>query len=402
MKTLRAPWREDASIQTLEAAFAEAKTPLYYVGGCVRDALMQCPIGDVDAATPALPEAVQALLSGAGIRSIPTGIAHGTITVLLPEADGLRTVEITTFRSDEICDGRHAQVTFGSDMKTDAARRDFTMNALYLDMQNHLHDPLGQGVADAETRHLRFIGQPTRRIEEDALRILRFYRFTAQLELPKMDAEARAACAAEAARLEKLSGERIQQEMKKLLTAAAPTPVLQAMRQDGISEYVIPEMTNPAFLLHVTKAERALGLSAQIWARLARLISTPLQARRIARRWRLSKADAAQLLWLTEARLSGIVPNEALLKQIARVHGKEDAFAWLTTLADAPPEIWGENLRAWKIPQMPLNGTDLLALGFEGKPLGTAFAALETLWETSHYTLDREVLLQHARELRNE
>lgn len=408
------PWQESAGCRALEAAFAAANMPLFYVGGCVRDLLLERPIGDIDAATPATPPEVQALLEKADIRSLPTGIEFGTVSALLPQGDGWETFEITTFREDIATDGRHAQVRFGTDMKADAARRDFTINALYFDPAGALHDPTGQGVADIAARRLRFIGEATQRITEDGLRILRFYRFAAQLGLSALDETARLACARATDRITSLSGERIQSEMRKLLKAPMPGLAWDALRTDGVLGTIVPGAPHAARVDKAAKVEDELGVKkhgtkGDPWLRLAYLIGTQSKhdsAPWIAERWRLSRVDAAQFVWLTATAQARPPLNTALLKQLARQRGKNDALrvlalAWLGQTGHPKDQLltWAEMLHAWEIPAFPLRGQDLIALGYTpGTLLGRALTRLEAIWEEHDYALDHAALLEYARQ----
>jgi poly(A) polymerase len=222
-------WLQQSPVRALIAAFAAVGSPLRFVGGCVRDSLLDRPVKDIDAATPAIPPQVITLLEKSGIKAIPTGIAHGTVTAVIEN----KHVEITTLRRDAQCDGRHASVEFSDDWREDAARRDFTMNALYLSPQGELFDYFG-GLDDARHGRVRFIGEPASRIREDGLRVLRFFRFYAWFGRGAPDAAALEACVAERGMIKRLSGERIQKEMLTLLAAPGPVPALRAMQETGV------------------------------------------------------------------------------------------------------------------------------------------------------------------------
>src|SRR5579872_7361897 len=211
-ETLSPPWLKWPETQALIKAFADAKAPIRFVGGCVRDALLGRAVQDVDVATPLRPEATMALLQKAGIKAIPTGIDHGTATAVIHG----KHFEITTLRKDVSTDGRHATVAYTDDWKEDAARRDFTINALYLSPDGELFDYFN-GARDAKEGHVRFIGNAGERIREDYLRILRFFRFYAWYGKTEPDKEALTACTEAANNIGTLSGERVQQEMLKLL-----------------------------------------------------------------------------------------------------------------------------------------------------------------------------------------
>src|SRR5262249_44306607 len=221
-----------AVLATLASGGVEAR----FVGGSVRDALLGRPIGDIDIATPAPPERVIELLEKSGIKVIPTGVAHGTVTAVVPP----RHFEITTLRRDVETYGRRARVAFDADWAADAARRDFTINAIFLTPDGTIRDPVG-GLADLRACRVRFVGDPATRIAEDVLRLLRYYRFEARFGTGIGDPEARAACRAAAYLLPRVSGERVAQEFVKLLETPHPTEVLQMMQDDGVLAVVLPE-----------------------------------------------------------------------------------------------------------------------------------------------------------------
>ncbi|RRH78022.1 CCA tRNA nucleotidyltransferase [Falsigemmobacter faecalis] len=231
-------WLQAPETQRLFQAFAGTDVQLFFVGGCVRNALIDAPVADVDLCSDAPPDAVTRLAEAAGLKVIPTGIEHGTVTVLVQGTP----FEITTFRSDVEMDGRHATVAFSKDIHEDAARRDFTMNALYANAAGEILDPLGTGVADALARRLRFVGDPVARIAEDYLRILRYFRFYAWYADPSHgpDVEALAAISEGADGLGGISRERIGAEMRRLLAAPDPAPALALMQASGVLTEVLP------------------------------------------------------------------------------------------------------------------------------------------------------------------
>ena len=236
MKVLGA-WMEHPATQAVCAALTAAGYRALFVGGCVRNALLAMPVADVDIATDARPEAVTALAEQAGFKVVPTGIDHGTVTVI---AEGIPH-EVTTFRRDVATDGRRAVVAFATRIEDDAMRRDFTMNALYAEADGRVIDPLG-GLRDLIARRMRFVGTAEARIAEDYLRILRFFRFHAWYGDPDqgIDPEGLAACATLSAGLETLSAERVGAEMRKLLAAPDPAPSLASMAQSGVLQRVLP------------------------------------------------------------------------------------------------------------------------------------------------------------------
>ncbi len=228
---IAADWIDHGAAPPVMAALGGAA---YFVGGCVRNALLGAPATDIDLATPLVPEAVVARLGAAGLKAVPTGIEHGTVTAVWQG----HPVEITTFRADVETDGRRAVVRFTTDMAEDAARRDFTVNALYADATGRVLDPIG-GLPDLAARRVRFIGDPVARIREDRLRILRFFRFTAWYA-EGMDAGGLAACRAEAEGVEALAHERLGAEMRKLLAAPDPVAATVAMAEAGVLARVLP------------------------------------------------------------------------------------------------------------------------------------------------------------------
>ena len=230
------PWMGEPATSAVLGALAAGGVEARFVGGSVRDALLGERIGDIDIATPASPERVIALLEKARIKVVPTGLDHGTVTAIVPP----RHFEITTLRRDVETYGRRARVAFDADWAADAARRDFTINAMFLDPDGTIHDPVG-GLPDLRARRIRFVGDPATRIAEDVLRLLRYYRFEARFGTGNGDAHARAACRSAAHLLPTLSGERVQQELIKLLETPDPIAALQMMWEDGVLAVTLPE-----------------------------------------------------------------------------------------------------------------------------------------------------------------
>jgi len=236
------PWMIAPPTRAVIGALAKAGIAARFVGGCVRDALLGRPIADIDIATPARPEAVIAALEKARIKAVPTGIEHGTVTAIVDAPQRPRHFEITSLRRDVETYGRRARVAFDADWAEDAARRDFTINAIYLDPDGTLHDPVG-GLADLEAHRVRFVGEPARRIAEDVLRVLRYYRFEARFGDGDGDEAARAACRDAAPLLAGLSAERVAQELLRLLAVPDPVPALRMMAEDGVLAAILPEAT---------------------------------------------------------------------------------------------------------------------------------------------------------------
>ncbi len=377
MKITDAKWLENAApvMAMLETAGYRALA----VGGAVRNAVFGVPIADVDIATDALPEAVMALATDAGYRVIPTGIEHGTVTVVL----GGEAYEITTFRKDVETDGRRAVVAFSTDIMDDAKRRDFTFNALYAQADGTVIDPLG-GLEDAKARRLRFIENAFARIAEDSLRILRYFRLYAQYCGPMdgPDMEAIAAISASIDGLDGLSAERVGAEMRKLLNAPDPSAALALMGQTGVLARVLPG-ANAQFIGPLIVLENGAPLR---WLR--RLAALGGEAP--AQRWRLSKAEAKGLAdiyaamtlpSLTEAgyRLGEAAAIDALLVQSASINMPVDP--WLIS-----------QIKASATEVFPLKAPYLMDRIPPSKALGQELKRLEALWIASGFTLTAAAL----------
>ena len=370
------PWLGAPGARAVMTMLGEGGHRALYVGGCVRDALMGRDAGDIDVATDALPARVTELATAAGLRAVPTGEAHGTITVV---ADG-QPYEVTTFRRDVETDGRRAVVAFTDRLEEDASRRDFTMNALYAEADGTVVDPLG-GLPDLEARRVRFVGEPEARIREDYLRILRFFRFNAW-HGRGIDAEGLAACAALADGLESLSGERVGMEMKKLLAAPDPAPALAAMEASGVLARVMPGAT-PAVVAPLVHLEEAPGG----WTRRAAAMGGEVSG------WRLSRAEAKALTVLRGALEAGTG-----LGEVAWRHGPE--AAWDVALvrgasAGAIPPGAREEIARGAEAEMPVRAADL-ADALSGKALGDGLRRAERAWIDSGFDMGREALVAAA------
>ena len=398
---LHAAWLGWPETRTLIAAFAKANAPLRFVGGCVRDTLLGRAVQDIDAATPLPPEAVTALLAAAAIKAIPTGLAHGTVTALV---DG-RHFEITTLRRDMACDGRHAAVEFTDDWEEDAKRRDFTMNALYLSPEGELFDYFN-GAEDARAGKVMFIGDAVSRIEEDALRILRFFRFYAYYGNAPMDSAALSACKTHASMIERLSGERIREEMFKLLISAKAQEALEAMWANGIYRHILPGAWNAALFAALTALEEGEGKAA-LAVRLALLMlmdAAPARAlAQVRERWKLSNAMLKMLDSYLKYFSSVPLEDEAALKAFIRRFGNNETRAMLllhAAKAALPKDAISKAIalaRNWRAPGFPLTGGMLMEAGFkEGAGLGALLRDLEAYWEESDYLPDKKALLKRA------
>ncbi|WP_439469980.1 CCA tRNA nucleotidyltransferase [Blastomonas fulva] len=363
MTRISAAWTQRTDLAAMLAALDPGGDQCRYVGGAVRDALLGVDAVDVDIATRLLPEQVMAALADAGIKAVPTGIEHGTVTAVLPAGP----VEITTLRRDVTTDGRHAEVAFTDDWREDAARRDFTINALFADPRTlEVTDYFG-GEADLAARLVRFIGDAEARILEDHLRILRLFRFHARFGGPA-DPDALAACARHADRLKALSRERIARELLLLLGSANPANAALLMAQSAIWPVVLPEMAGDGLetLTMLLAREAQLGAKADPLVRLAALLpADPLVAEAVAARLRLSKAQRATL-----ARYAARWPDSGTARQVAAAVQPADTVSnWLLLRgpADALAHGW-QSLKGWSVPEFPLGGRDILALGVHAGP----------------------------------
>lgn len=347
-----ADWNKRADLAALVAALGAGKAR--YVGGAVRDTLLGIPVKDVDIATPLEPQAVMQRLKDAGIQVVPTGIEHGTVTAVLPGGP----VEITTLRHDVSTDGRRATVAFASDWQDDAARRDFTINALYADpASGEIFDWFG-GLEDLAERRVRFIGDPHQRIREDHLRILRYFRFQARFGSVPADAASESACAELAATLKGLSRERVGMEMMNLLSLADPAPTVSRMAELAVLDVVLPEARVDALVALIAE-ERRQQIAPDGLRRLAALLPAEVQlAEAVASRFRLSGAQKKRLA--TAAARDG---SEAEARPLAYRLGREAA---LDRLLIAGADV--SALEGWTIPAFPLKGGEIVARGIKAGP----------------------------------
>jgi len=294
--SLQPEWLTAQSVSAVFNAFEVTGCDLRAVGGCVRDALLGRPVSDIDLATPAPPEQVLALAQAAGLKAIPTGLSHGTVTVVAEQ----ESFQITTLRKDIETDGRHAKVAFTDDWQQDAARRDFTMNALYLDRNGSLTDFFG-GVEDARAGRVRFIGSPDDRIQEDYLRILRFFRFQAHYGNAPIDEAARQACARHARGVAVLSGERVQAELLKLLEAPRTADFVDSLNETGVSDALFGRDLNAQEIHRLEALGREHDIEFPLLAVLAVTIAKDPAA--ATARLKLSNAqrDGVCLLYTSDA-----------------------------------------------------------------------------------------------------
>ena len=347
-----AEWTRRPELAELIAALGSGNAR--YVGGAVRDTLLGIEVKDIDIATVLLPAVVMDRLAAKGIRAIPTGIEHGTVTAVLPGGP----VEITTLRHDVSTDGRRATVAFATDWREDAARRDFTINALYVDADtNEIFDYFG-GLADLSARRVRFIGDARQRIREDHLRILRYFRFQARFGSEPADAEAESACAELAGTLKGLSRERIGMEFLNLLGLPDPAPTLARMAELGVLAAILPRADVAALARLVTEEQRQHAAPDPIRHLAALLPPEPSNAEQVAARFRLSGAQKKRLV-AAAGRVSG--PKNA--RELAYHLGREEAMDWLLLEgSDIAPLV------DWEIPVFPLKGGAIVARGIAAGP----------------------------------
>ena len=378
-----APWTQREDLAALVAALGAES--VRWVGGAVRDTLLGWPVSDVDAATLHHPEAVTELLGEAGIRAIPTGIDHGTVTALLPGGH----VEVTTLRRDVSTDGRRATVAFASDWREDAARRDFTINALYAHPGTLGIDDWFGGLDDLAAHRVRFIGDARQRIREDHLRILRYYRFQARFGA-KLDAEAEEACAELAPTLKGLSRERVAMELLNLLALPDPAPTVARMEARGVLAVVLPE-AGVAALVALIAAEASQDVAPDPLRRLAALLPPePRTVEQVAARLRLSAAQKKRLVTAAER---GAEPGDA--RVLAYRLGRDEAVDRLLLAgADVSP------LSGWDIPKLPLRGGEIVERGISAGPeVARILREVEDRWVAEGFPGRERVLMMLGKSL---
>ncbi|MBO9196486.1 CCA tRNA nucleotidyltransferase [Rhizobium sp. 16-449-1b] len=378
------------------------------VGGAVRNSLMGLAVSDIDVATTLTPDVVIERAKEAGIKAVPTGVEHGTVTLVIDR----KPFEVTTLRADVETDGRRATVAFSTDWQTDAERRDLTINALYVGESGEVVDLVG-GLADIEKRNIRFIGDAATRIKEDYLRILRFFRFFAYYGSGRPDADGLRAAAAARSKLATLSAERVWSEMRKLLSAEDPGRALLWMRTVGALTEILPETEKwgidaiPALIA----TEKALGWTPDPLLRLAAIV--PPDAKRLeamAARLKLANAEAAVFkAWANAAPINDEMSMAAFDRLLYR-NGAEGIITRLKlTLAVARGKAEGDmaemarsarlnklldHANAWVKPSFPVNGGDVMAAGIpSGRQVGETLAALENQWVEENFASDRATLL---------
>lgn len=365
--------------------------------------LLERPVQDVDFATPALPETVMELASKAGLKAKPTGIDHGTVTVVA----GGHPFEITTLRKDVETDGRRAKIAYTDDWAADAGRRDFTINALYADAEGTLFDPL-EGYGDIEERHVRFIGDARARVREDYLRILRFFRFNADLESGDFDAEGLRACVIEQAGLQELSAERVRSELFRLLSADGALKAVWKMFDYGLLVQILGSVPHLSRLERMISIDTELGMEPDAVLRLAGLaVMIPEDAEQLTERLRLSNSERNRLVLATDyygmnADMDDFQVRTALYQRgLSGCHNA--AFvAWATSGEPASDAGWHRlitRLDDVPIPEFPLQGSDIVKMGVkQGPAVGEILKEVEARWMADDFMDGKVELLEMARE----
>jgi poly(A) polymerase len=382
MTEINADWLTSDGSKAVTGMLTRAGFEVYFVGGCVRNALVEMYVADLDLATNARPDVVMKLAQDAGLKVIPTGIDYGTVTVIADH----RPYEITTYRTDVETDGRHAVIAFSDTLQDDAVRRDFTMNALYCAPDGSVIDPVG-GIPDLRANHVRFINDPDARIREDYLRILRFFRFYAWFGDPEqgLDADGLAACAANLDGLDTLAKERVQTEIIKTLLARDPAPAMASMAISGVLLRLLPgaDASTLARLVHL---EEKLGRPAHWHTRLA-----AINPGDVATLLRLSKADTIEFTRIREGALSEQIPSamgyevggelaiEALMLR--------EVLTGQPVTQDAMDAAHFANLQVFPVK------ADHLMPTYEGKALGARLAYLKSEWIKSTFAMTKADLL---------
>lgn len=404
-----AEWLKRPQTQAVLRAIEAGGYPARAVGGVVRNALLGAPVADVDVATPAPPEEVIRLAESAGLKAIPTGLKHGTVTIIVDHTP----FEVTTLRKDVETFGRHARVVFTQDWAADARRRDFTINALYCDADGRVYDPLN-GYPDILARRVRFIGDAAERIREDYLRILRFFRLTAVYGAGPPDPDGLAAAVRERAGLARLSSERIRQELVQLLAASRAPELIEVMRDYGLLTMVLPVAPRPGLLHRLAAIEQSLALQPDVMLRLAVLgVEVVEDAIKLRDHLRLSNAEFDTLVLAANAPREGVHPQSS--EQEAKVSlyrkgpsdmRKQLLINWARS-GISPDHPNARVLYAfpdrWDPPRFPVSGADVLEAGVPSGPrVGDILDELERRWIEADFAWDRERLLSELADVISE
>lgn len=389
-----------AVIAALEAARAGASR---FVGGCVRNAVRGEAVDDIDIATVLTPQQVIAAAKAAGLEAVPTGLEHGTITVIADHTP----YEVTTLRRDVSTDGRRATVAFTESWEEDAQRRDFRMNALYADPDGAIHDPTGGGIDDARAGRVMFIGDAETRIREDYLRILRFFRFNAWYGRGDLDAAGLAACATLKAGLTDLSAERVWKEIKKLLAAPDPARALNAMERSGVRALVLPEAERLGRLERLISIEGDLFLDVDPLTRLAAALPDQAAARSVARRLKVSNEERDRIVRALgdEERITSYMSMREMRRAVYRI-GKQTfldrvQLAWAGDPKDKTATQWRALIplaQTWEPPSLPMTGDQVIHAGVPPGPLvGQVLKEVEAWWIDADFPDDPLALVERLK-----
>lgn len=402
-------WLNASETRAVTDALTSEGAEIRFVGGCVRDALSRRKAIDIDIATPDTPEKVMQLLQQSGIRAVPTGLKHGTVTAVVDA----KSFEITTLRIDLETDGRHAEVGFTDDWLEDARRRDFTINALSASLDGEVYDPFS-GLWDLAHGQVRFIGSAHNRVAEDYLRILRYFRFYGSMGRPPIDSEAIAACRTYATKLKELSGERVRSELLKILCVPDPAEILIKMKGAEVLEQILPEAGDPGVLRMVnwleTRATNIAGIAPNPIRHLAILVrANKPDVETLADRLKLSSREKNRLKLICFSRVTvspdmgDLAENKTLRRYGIRLFHDLALLKWgsemyeQTHLSSERKNAWVQLLERsikWKAPVFPLSGEDVMALGIESGPkVGQLLSQVESWWESGNYKAKRQLCL---------
>ena len=397
-------WLRNPSTLAVMQALTRGGAEVRFVGGCVRDALLgRQGVDNIDIATSTAPNQVITLLEDAGLKAIPTGLQHGTVTAVAAN----ETFEITTLRRDINTDGRHATVAFTTDWSTDANRRDFTINAMYCDLDGTLYDPLG-GADDLRSGKIRFVGNANRRIEEDVLRILRFFRFYAHFGKDRPDAEALAACGAAVEKLDTLSGHRIRVELLKWLDAPDPIQALKYADDCGVLASTLKFFPNETAIVKVqnlVSVETKMGRADPI-RRLAVLASDSKQRTALTNHLKLSNEVQRRLegMFTSSIKVTPALSDAEAYRALYRLGPERFVDMALMAWARVSSEDNGDWQKLldlvdnWQRPQLPVSGEDILALGVPAGPLiGKVLNEAEEWWIAGNFEAGHKKTLAQVR-----
>jgi len=397
LQRLPQPWMTEGPAAEVMRALTAEGDQARFVGGCVRDALVGRNIRDIDIATPLSPQRVTELLHKAGLKAVPTGIDHGTVTAVADKTG----VEVTTLRRDVETDGRHAKVEFTDNWQADAARRDLTINALSADASGKMHDYFG-GLDDLAAGRVRFVGDPKQRIVEDYLRLLRFFRFHADYASGALDEAAVAAAKELVSNLKSLSGERLRQETLRLLTARRGPDVWGEMLGLGIVQHYLPWATSLDRLRWVADLEQRHSLAPDPIRRLAALTMTGC-GREVAETLKLSRAEGDRVIALDATRAPFDASSAPAVRRQIYAWGNDGArdrllLDWLDRIDGAAGAAALTLIESWPRPRFPIKGADIVKMGVpEGPRVGELLEKAESWWIERDFTPDKAACLVFAR-----